>query len=167
MKRIIFVFFLFIPFVVFSQSNTNQMKYIPQYGTILSSDKGEKIMNQCSRSIPENIDKYFDLTKENIELLESNFRKVLAIKSTIRYPFVGWKVDKLENYGFQYLGIVISNRKYIYLNAFIIDSEDDFTNWYKNWKVDPIVICDGGDGYWGALFDLETGSFSQLSINGI
>lgn len=163
MKKIVFLFLLFIPFVAFSQSDTNQMKYIPQYGTILSSNNGEKIMNQCSRSIPENIDKYFDLTKENIELLESNFRKILAIKST-RCCFKGWEVEKLENYGFQYIGVEINNRKYIYLNAFIIDGEDDFTNWYKNWKVAPIVMCDGGEGFWGVLFDLETQNFSQLSV---
>ncbi len=166
MKRIIFVFLLFIPLIVFSQSNTNQMKYIPQYGTILSSDNGEKIMNQCSRSIPENIDKYFDLTKGNIELLESNFRKILAIKST-GCCYKGWKIEKLENYGFQYIGVMINNRKYIYLNAFIIDEQDSFETWYKEWKTKPIIMCDGGDGFWGALFDLENKSFSHLSVNGI
>lgn len=166
MKKILAIILIISPLYLYCQPSSVSYDFIPLYSTVLASENGDKMMNQCSRSVPENIDKYFDLTKENIELLESNFRKILAIKST-GCCFNGWEVENLENYGFQYIGVEINNRKYIYLNAFIIDGDDDFTNWYKNWKVAPIVMCDGGDGFWGVLFDLETQNFSQLSINGI
>lgn len=42
---------------------------------------------------------------------------------------------------------------------------DDLIDWYDEWETKPIIMCGGGDGFWGALFDLDTKSFSQLCVN--
>lgn len=100
--------------------------------------------------------------------MEDNFKKILSIKST-GCCFKGWEIPDLKDYAFQYIGVIINNRKYIYINAFAIEmlyEQDSFETWYKEWKTKPIIICDGGDGFWGALFDLEKKAFSQLSVNG-
>lgn len=150
---------------LFSQK-TAKDEFNPQYSTILESDKGAKMVEQCSRSVPDNVDAYFDLTKEDVAILENNFRKILSMKAT-GCCLKGWNIENLDDYAFQYIGVVINNRRYIYINAFIVESEDDFNNWYKNWETNPIVMCDGGDGFWGTLFDLENKSFLQLSVNGV
>lgn len=165
MKKLLIVLLLLFSIQLFSQKTT-KYEYKPQYSTILTSNNGEKIIKQCSRSVPNNIEIYFDLIKEDIAILENNLRKILSVKST-ECCLKGWNIGRLEDYAFQYIGVVINNRKYIYINAFIVESEDDFKIWYKEWKTKPIIMCDGGDGFWGALFDLGNQSFSQLSVNGV
>lgn len=145
---------------------SSKYEFKPKYSIILSSETGEKMLNQCSRTTPEKVEKYFELINEDIVLLQNNFKKILSISST-GCCFNGWKIPKLKDYVFQYIGVIINNHKYIYINAFIVEGEDDFTSWYKDWKIAPIIVCDGGDGFWGALFDLEKKSFSQLSVNGV
>jgi hypothetical protein len=52
-------------------------------------------------------------------------------------------------------------RRLIYINAFL---EPDPP---KNWRTEPVVACDGGTSFWGAIFDPATGQFSRLAINGV
>ena len=79
----------------------------------------------------------------------------------------GKVVKDLDGYGFQYLGVTIKNKRYIYINAFYVVSKKDLKEEYKNWKKEPIVVCDGGEGFWGVLFDIETLEFSELAFNGM
>lgn len=165
MKNIILIFLFTFAVHLYGQ-NSSKFEFKPKYSIILTSKTGEKMMDQCSRSTPEKVEKYFDLTGEEIVSLENNFKKILSIKSA-GCCFNGWKILKLDDYGFQYIGVIVNNHKYIYINAFIVEDEDDFTSWYKNWKIAPIIVCDGGDGFWGVLFDLEKKLFLQLSVNGV
>jgi hypothetical protein len=74
-----------------------------------------------------------------------------------------------ENSGFQYVGVIIKGRKYIYINAFPLAEVDP--NKTNRPTFDPsksaLIICDGGSAYWGALFDITTKQFSFLSFNGV
>jgi hypothetical protein len=166
MKKIYITFLFLFPLMLFSQSNISIDKHNPLYNVILTKDKGEKLLNQCSRAVPSNITDYFDLEKENISLLENNFKKLLKVKAK-DCCLIGGKIDSLDNYAFQYIGVIINNRKYIYINAFYIETENDFSTWYKNWTTEPVIVCDGGDSFWGVLFDLKSHKFSHLAINGI
>lgn len=165
MKNIILIFLFTFAIHIYGQ-DSSKYEFKPKYSVVLSSETGEKMLNQCSRDIPQNVEKYFDLVDQDIVSLENNYKKILSIKAS-ECCLQGWKIPKLDDYGFQYIGIIINNHKYIYINAFMIEGEDDFTSWYKDWKIRPIVICDGGDGFWGALFDIEKKSFLQLSVNGV
>jgi hypothetical protein len=79
---------------------------------------------------------------------------------------LGGVIKNIKDYCFQYVGLVINNKKYIYINAFQIESAHDLDSFYKDWKTSPVIVCDGGDSFWGVLYDLETGLFTKLSING-
>lgn len=146
----------------YSQKNN----FTPEFSTIILSNKGKELLNQCSRAVPEKIENYYDLTANEIQKLENNFRNILEIKSS-ECCMKGLKIKKLKGYIFQYTGIVLNRKKYIYINAFKVESKEDLKTYYKNWKTEPVIVCDGGESFWGALFELETESFSQLSINGI
>ena len=63
--------------------------------------------------------------------------------------------------------MTIGNKRYIYINAFEINSERDFETFYKGWKTEPIIMCDGGESYWGVLFDLDKLKFKELVVNGV
>lgn len=167
MKNIILIFLFFFGVHLYAQTSS-RYEFKPQYSIALPSETGKKMMVQCSRSVPEKIEKYFDLTNTDIASLEDNYKKILSIKAT-ECCLQGWKIPKLDDYAFQYVGVVINSRKYIYINAFLIDisyGQDSFKTWHKDWKTKPIIACDGGDGFWGALFDLEKKTFSRLSVNG-
>ena len=146
---------------LFGQKN----KFVPTYSTILPNIQGPIVLRQCSRSVPEKVESYFELATTDIQNVENNFKKILSVKAT-GCCLIGGKIKKLEGYGFQYLGIVIGNQKYIYINAFRIETPEDITTFYKNWKSEPIMVCDGGVSFWGVLFDVEKKLFCQLSING-
>ncbi|NVO10807.1 MAG: hypothetical protein HXX16_12645 [Bacteroidales bacterium] len=159
---------LLIVFMILGIMNSYSQKnnFTPEYSTIILSNKGKELLNQCSRAVPEKIENYYDLTANEIQKLENNFRNILEIKSS-ECCMTGLKIEKLKGYIFQYTGIVLNGKKYIYINAFKVESKDDLKTYYKDWKTEPVIVCDGGESFWGALFELETESFSQLSINGI
>ena len=127
---------------------------------------GEDMLRQCSRAVPGKVDSYFDLTISDIQGLENNFKKVLELKAS-DCCLLGEVIKNIKDYCFQYVGLVINDKKYIYINAFQIESVHDLNTFYKDWETSPIIACDGGDSFWGVLFDLETGLFTQLSINGV
>ncbi len=58
----------------------------------------------------------------------------------------------------QYIGVIVGNRKLIYVNAFCNIEP-------YNWRERFVNICDGGWSVWGALFDPTTGEFSELATN--
>lgn len=152
--------------IIWIIGGTQNKTFKPEFSTIINADKGQEMMAQCSRSTPEKIDGFWNLTEKDAEKLENNFSKITHMKS-IECCISGGRIKNLKQYGYQYLGVKIENRKFIYINAFWIESKDDMDKWYKDWKIEPIIVCDGGESFWGVLFDIETSEFSQLSINGV
>ncbi|HEY0653363.1 MAG TPA: hypothetical protein VGD65_09555, partial [Chryseosolibacter sp.] len=141
---------------------TQDNYYQPKYSTILDSSKGERLLRQCSRGTPRDISAYWTPTEKDVQKIEINFKKVIKLKSPN-----GQAISNLDKFAFQYIGVTIKTKKFIYLNAFHFNSVDEFNTFYKNWTTDPIVMCDGGDHYWGVLFDLNKLKFRDLEVNGI
>lgn len=134
--------------------------YKPEYCSILKADKGKELLKQCTRCTPKEVTGFWDLAQPEVEKLESNFKKVLQLKSSacsVSYPNVS--VSKLDEFLFQYIGVYIGGQKFIYVNAFISRDTKDV------WKTEPVNACDGGTGFWGVLFNLENFEFSKLEIN--
>jgi hypothetical protein len=153
-SSLLFLVFLSGYFTALAQ----KFRYKPENSIVYDSTNGEKIIAQCSRDIPKNISHYWNITRSEIDKLENNFKRVQLLRSKVCCN-IGYKVKHLKKYGFQYTGVTILQKKYIYLNAFIsIDN--------PNWENRPIVVCDGGMAYWGVLFNIEDQSFSELSFNG-
>ena len=148
-----------------SSSLAQVHRFTPKFSTTISVEEAPNLLKQCSRSVPEKIKGYFELKNEDIEKLESDFKKVLDLKP--EGCCYSGKIRGLNNHGYQYAGLVINNKKYIYINAFYIDSEEELERYKKDWKFRPVIICDGGEFYWGVLYDIENGTFSQLSMNGV
>jgi hypothetical protein len=159
-----YIFCLLLFTSLYAQSQT--YRHRPEYSVILSSELGKKLLDQCSRSVPGNITNYWNPDSIQIEQLFSNFKSILELSSE-GCCLPSAKIDSLESYAFQFCGVVIGKRRYIYINAFLFQSKVDFTRFYRNWQEVPIKICDGGKGYWGALFDTETLQFRNLSFNGV
>jgi hypothetical protein len=72
----------------------------------------------------------------------------------------GAQIKDPESYYLQYAGIVVGGKKYIYINAFSGMKE------VPRWREQPVIVCDGGDGFWGVMYEVEGGKFVELAVNG-
>jgi hypothetical protein len=139
----------------------------PSFGVILDSAQTKALLKQCSRSTtPKKVKSYWKPTQNDIERLENNFNKLYGQSSKTGFIF-GKMTDSLQEFGFQYAGVVMNRRKYIYINAFPISTLDYYKERNFDLTKQPVVVCDGGSSLWGVLFDIETQQFIHLSFNGI
>jgi len=133
---------------------------------MLDSSRGHAVMDQCSRSVPKNVSVFWNPTQSDMKKIEQNLKKLLSLKASA-CCLMGYKLDSLNGYAFQYVGVVVKKKKYIYINAFRAGSDDYLIRFFEKWKTDPIIACDGGSGFWGVLYDIENSTFEQLAFNGI
>lgn len=155
MKKLSFTFaFILILATVYSQEEINY--------AIMPSKFGQKTISQCSRWYPEKVDSFFEITSKEATLLVSKFSEIKNTKSKLCCNERA-KITNINQYGYQFIGVVISGKKYIYINAFDMEF---VTQIKRDWKKEPFTVCDGGSYYWGVLFDLKTTKFSKLAFNG-
>jgi hypothetical protein len=62
----------------------------------------------------------------------------------------------------QYAGIVVNGKHLIYINAFYQSRPDE----WEKWKKIAVAVCDGGSGFWGALYDPKEKKVFDLRLNG-
>lgn len=67
--------------------------------------------------------------------------------------------ERLDEYKRQYIGIIIAERKIIYANFFCNSFETD-------WRKEFVFVLDGGNCFFQFMYDLNTGEFFNLQING-
>jgi len=113
---------------------------------ILNEKYGEKIIQQCTREVPKSIDGTWIVGKNHIIEIKNKLIDVLKLKPK---SCCNRKLQKLDDYNFQIVGLIIKGEKKIYLNAVhnIIWNIKDSTK--------PIIACDGGSMHWGVLYDLK------------
>ncbi len=160
MTNKIFFSTLFLLLTVQGIAQDNYFK--PKYSIILHSKKSRIILNPCSRERPPH-DGFSRITKRDLSSLERNFKKIYLLEYS-DFNHGNNKVRELSTYSFQYFGVLIGSKRFIYINAFLESSLISKDYPYSLNK--PVIGCDGGNGYWGALFDLEQQDFVFLSING-
>lgn len=76
------------------------------------------------------------------------------------YPFVPDLEQKLANYKRQYVGLIMSGRKKIWLNFFCRTNNID-------WKRYSFRVFGAGACYFNVLYDIDSAAFSELWINGL
>src|SRR5205814_4321209 len=143
--------FLFLAPFVFAQAAS-----LPDRCAILPESQGPALMRQCSRLAPRDVSSFWSPSGAQILALEQRLPEFLR-KSQ---PQI-----KLTNYFWQYVGILSHGRKLIYLNAFIKGGLG--ANPKTDWKTTAVIICDGGDGFWGVEFDPVENTFQHLETNGV
>jgi len=146
-------------------SFAQDFNFKPDYSINLPSTAGEKLLEQCSRASPQNVTAFFELDSTIVGILELNFKRLLSYQT--KECCSDGSIPTLDGFAFQYVGVKIKRESFIYVNALFIESCEDFETVYKDWTIKPIIICDGGDNFWGALFNLEKEEFVHLAINGI
>ena len=141
-----------------------KVKFKSQLSEVFDSTIGALLLHQCSRMTPADISAFWAVQQHDVDSLESNFFRIYSVWVT-----KGPQTGKVYDFGFQCTGVVIKGRKYIYINAFNISELKTYKKDARNsdHKKEPITVCDGGNAFWGVLFDIQTKEFSQLSFNGV
>jgi hypothetical protein len=109
-------------------------------------------------SADSEVEGYWTPTEEDVLLLEQKLPAFLQENSASfrRQPPV-W--EELSSYKRQYAGVVLNEKKIIYGNFFC-------TNTGIDWKKDWVFVLDGGDCFFQLQFEIASGNFSGLMVNG-
>jgi len=121
---------------------------------ILPTSEGAALLKQCSRTVPQNVTNYWTPSPSQIAELEKRMPEFLR-KNGFKLPF--------SNFNFQYVGMTVRGKQLIYVNAFprhIIENQ-------KDWRTKPVIICDGGEAFWGVVFEPADNTFHDLQSNGV
>ncbi|UYB50648.1 hypothetical protein OCJ37_11515 [Xanthomonas sp. AM6] len=112
-----------------------------------------QVLDTCSRDSPARHDGavsgYWVPTVEQIAQLEA---RLAQLQPSIAEP---------ASYDRQYVGILYRGKQAIYVNAFKPHDDSELDP-----SVDAVRVCGGGSGFWGAVFDPASGSFSEIAANG-
>jgi hypothetical protein len=162
MKNILLFIFLFIQTQV---SFSQESEFEPEFYTKLIVESGKIIREkQCSRSVPKNMRKFWVVSDNDIRKLHKHLYGITELRAELCCETNGI-IENLDNYVFQYIGVTIKRKKYIYINAFHkMELKDERIKSF--WREKPVNACDGGNHFWGVIFNLETLKFEQLAING-
>ena len=160
------IFSIFICTIQALSSHEQDSSFKPVFSSVMDTSLGRKMLYQCSRSAPGNVKGFWRPSNEDVKNLEDNFTKILQLAGT-GCCNSGPGIEHLEKFGFQYLGVVIKGRKYIYINAFPISEVQEFEKTGGDPLREPMIVCDGGPAFWGALFEVESKKFSALAFNGV
>jgi hypothetical protein len=68
--------------------------------------------------------------------------------------------ERLDEYNRQYIGIILDGKKIIYANFFCESTGRD-------WITEFIFVLDGGDCYFQFKYDVDSGEFFDLQVNGV
>lgn len=127
--------------------------------TVLPSSETKKVTNQCSRPSPEKYSDTWQPSASVIKEMESLFDQIKKLKVE-ECCLRGAQIEDPESFYMQYVGIVVNNKRLIYINALPALTPDE------GWKENAVIICDGGTA-WGVVYDPESKKFFDLAINGI
>ncbi len=153
--KTLFILLLGISVIAFAQNGYAESEYV-----VLPSANARALMDQCSRATPPEFSGTWEPEPEAILALEEGLRAIETLEPKL-CCLPGVRIQDVSVYRRQYVGVVIGGRKLIYINAFHRDVVAD------EWKTRPIVACDGGVTFWGALYDPGTNEFFDLAINGV
>jgi hypothetical protein len=125
---------------------------------LLPESAADQANQLCSRPGPPKFKGTWKPTETDIQTMESRLPRISRLRA--KSGIIGERVENPGRYYRQYLGIVIENRKFIFINAVCVDKPPE------NWRDTVVDVCDGGCS-WGVVYDIETGEFSHLEMNGV
>ena len=125
---------------------------------VLPESAADQVKQLCSRPGPPSFDGVWKPTEADIRAMESRLSRIADLRT--ESGIIDVRIKHADRYSRQYVGVIIENRKFIFINAFCDDSPPTY------WRERVVDVCDGGCS-WGVVYDVETGKFSHLEMNGI
>ena len=103
---------------------------------------------------------YWSPSENNILILEKQLGAYLQNNSD-RFDKQKSPIgERLDEYDRQYTGMVLGEKKIIFANYFCESLETD-------WRTEFVFVLDGGDCFFQFKYDVNSGEFFDLQVNGI
>jgi len=134
-----------------------------QRSILLPASEANDVAAQYPKSGPNRITGTWEPSKADIEGLESNLHQISDLSRKGEFSWM--RIEHPENYFRQYVGVLQSGQKRIYVNAFCGFNNGNLAPQY--WRKRLVIILDGGNCVWHSLYDNTSKTFLELSINGI
>jgi hypothetical protein len=139
--------------------------FVPEWGAILPAAEGFKAARPCSRRAPDRI---LDVWTPDRDVI-ARFDRELAplVQGALeRSPLARKPTWSSGSYYRQYVGLVIDNRRIVYVNAFVpLPTPGRPSGAPDSWEVQLLNACDGAERFFGAEFDVESGRVRYLAFN--
>lgn len=132
---------------------------------LLPPTQAQHAFQQCSRETPGPVSGVWAVSPAVIAKLEQDLPKLSKLVSQTCCG-KGLSVSDPSAFYRQYVGVIINGRNYVYINAFHDHPIYFHPKDRDLWRSEPELVCDGGNSFWGVLYDPQTRQFSQLSFNG-
>lgn len=154
MKVLVAILFLICPLSTFLVSDTSNNPIVITTESYSGVIFPANYVN-LEYDVPS-VDSYWTADSADIETLE--YALPLYLETHANY-FRRDILAQLPNYARQYVGFRVDGIDYIYLNAICATNDLD-------WQSEFIVVSDGGDCFFQVTYQLDTGEFSNLMVNG-
>lgn len=131
---------------------------LPERAAILPTSRAPELLDQCSRPSVSPVEGFWQPDAAAILELEEGLPGFLA-RPDVRSPSA-----PLERYYRQYAGVVSRGERLIYasfLHESVLASPGEL-----RWRTQPVVVCDGGDWFWGITYDPRSHEFGPPQYNG-
>jgi hypothetical protein len=137
---------------------------------VFSADQAHLLAKQCSRAVPGPVQGTWLPDAASIRKMEAGHGTVFEAAVEKAGPPVARR-RPLAEYHRQYGGLVVSGRRIVYLNAF-------HESYLKlglglrpprpapDWRQVAVNVCDGWTSYFGAEFDVGSGTITAIIFNG-
>jgi hypothetical protein len=136
---------------------------------VFPADRASELLKQCSHRVPGAVQDTWQPDQATLARLEAPlvdaFRSAIAAAG----PHLP-NQHSLDDYYRQYGGFVVGGRRIVYINAFhgqFLDFDaqlrphDPF-----DWRHRAVNSCGGGTWFFGAEFDVESGTIDVITFNG-
>jgi hypothetical protein len=135
--------------------------------TLIQIGGSEAVIFAAENAANQGIDLWFNVpaedywtpTPEEIAPLEQGLATYLQEAATDRHPRI-WQ--ELPTYKRQYLGVIVEGQREI-LGVFFCASYYDY---FEDWPDEVAAVNDGGDCFFELRYNVETGTFHDLSVHG-
>lgn len=138
---------------------------VPDNTFLLPASQGAKMAKQCSPERSFVADTYWQVTPQQAVEFNDKLSELLERSSSNKLREV---LQPISDYHRQLIGFSRNNHRYIYGNFYsfppikglrklLSDSE----------RVEAMVGCDGGSGFWSATLDLQSGAIEKIDTNNL
>ncbi|MGA9071239.1 MAG: hypothetical protein WB424_13335 [Terracidiphilus sp.] len=151
--------FCIAPFQVMGQS-TNQPPVLKLGSALLPASEIDTYIKFYLGETKDAVQSW-QPSQADLDSLERNLPQISSLKENVPGP--GRHIENPEKYFRQYLAIMQSEKKKIFVNAMCVNETNDSNEWRNHLE----IVYDGGNCYWQAFYDPATQKFSNLMINGL
>jgi len=129
------------------------------HAVLLPESAARELSELCSREAPQ-IDGTWTPSAAVLATMEANLGSIADLESESGKPGVHIR-DPRKAYR-QYVGVVIAGQHYVYING-VCELIKPGRHWRKKLENS---WCDGGECFWGVLYNVQSNVFSDLRTNG-